>query len=518
MNEYEGRMLTKIELALEQSQQGVINDILVAVTSSLRLLKPNAHKLSLEPIRDPIINLIRTLSMYNTCCSPYNNIWYQRVLRIFLENLPEHPSDTKVFTVKMKILLEPTSNKLLVEAEYVSLSACYAQVLWMRTQLIDYGFHFDKIPMYCDSKAAIAISCNLVQHSRTKHIDARYHFIKKKVEKVHNSVPNVLGQCTFQCAYPTYRREVFYHKVAICSSLRFLKPHMHKLRLEPIRDQIINLIRTQSMYNTCCSPYNNIWYQRVLRIFLENLQEHPSDMKVFTVKMEILLEPTSNKLLVGTKSVLQPRSSEVEFINHMLILKLSKSNKESSIGEISWLKENSTLGEIVSLEKSNKNVIGLNNVIDLPVNVSLVIVIDVIFINSVSFRISLPVRGVLTPEPDLLDVALDWILKMLPLSCSASTLVAVVAALSKLSSISSLTASSATLVQYLYCEAVLMNRSLIPAKSSLYYQAFNVKSLFREIDCPKKSQVKLKGQIKMIHIQRDLTTLKCHIKTHNQES
>nr|GEX85627.1 retrovirus-related Pol polyprotein from transposon TNT 1-94 [Tanacetum cinerariifolium] len=51
-----------------------------------------------------------------------------------------------------------------VKAEYVSLSACYAQVLWTRTQLIDYGFHFDKIPMYCDSKAAIAISCNLVQH------------------------------------------------------------------------------------------------------------------------------------------------------------------------------------------------------------------------------------------------------------------------------------------------------------------------------------------------------------------
>nr|GEU40851.1 retrovirus-related Pol polyprotein from transposon TNT 1-94 [Tanacetum cinerariifolium] len=71
----------------------------------------------------------------------------------------------------------------LVEAEYVSLSACCAQVLWMRTQLIDYGFHFDKIPMYCDSKVAIAISCNQVLHSRTKHIDVRYHFIKEKVEK-----------------------------------------------------------------------------------------------------------------------------------------------------------------------------------------------------------------------------------------------------------------------------------------------------------------------------------------------
>ncbi|GKC74691.1 hypothetical protein Tco_1120574 [Tanacetum coccineum] len=37
--------------------------------------------------------------------------------------------------------------------------------------------------MYCDLKAAIAISCNPVQHSRTKHIDVRYHFIKEQVEK-----------------------------------------------------------------------------------------------------------------------------------------------------------------------------------------------------------------------------------------------------------------------------------------------------------------------------------------------
>nr|GEY75735.1 uncharacterized mitochondrial protein AtMg00810-like [Tanacetum cinerariifolium] len=48
------------------------------------------------------------------------------------------------------------------EAEYVSISACCAQVIWMRTQLTDYGFHFNKIPIYCDSKLAIAISCNPV--------------------------------------------------------------------------------------------------------------------------------------------------------------------------------------------------------------------------------------------------------------------------------------------------------------------------------------------------------------------
>nr|GEU92267.1 hypothetical protein [Tanacetum cinerariifolium] len=56
-------------------------------------------------------------------------------------------------------------------------------VSWSSKKRDYYGFQFDKIPMYCDSKAAIAISCNPVQHSRTKHIDVRYHFIKEKVEK-----------------------------------------------------------------------------------------------------------------------------------------------------------------------------------------------------------------------------------------------------------------------------------------------------------------------------------------------
>ncbi|KAJ9548285.1 hypothetical protein OSB04_020828 [Centaurea solstitialis] len=69
------------------------------------------------------------------------------------------------------------------EAEYVAAASCCSQIIWMRTQLRDYGFKFDKIPIYCDSKSAIAISCNPVQHTKTKHIDIRYHFIKDHVEK-----------------------------------------------------------------------------------------------------------------------------------------------------------------------------------------------------------------------------------------------------------------------------------------------------------------------------------------------
>ncbi|GJY61534.1 retrovirus-related pol polyprotein from transposon TNT 1-94 [Tanacetum coccineum] len=68
------------------------------------------------------------------------------------------------------------------EAEYIAMSGCCAQILWMRSQLKDYGFDFNKIPLYCDNKSAIALCCNNVQHSRSKHIDIRHHFIREQVE------------------------------------------------------------------------------------------------------------------------------------------------------------------------------------------------------------------------------------------------------------------------------------------------------------------------------------------------
>nr|GEW52246.1 ribonuclease H-like domain-containing protein [Tanacetum cinerariifolium] len=69
------------------------------------------------------------------------------------------------------------------ESEYIAVSSCCAQGLWMRTQLTDYGFFSDKLPIYCDSKSAIAILCNPVHHTRIKHIDVRYHFINDHVKK-----------------------------------------------------------------------------------------------------------------------------------------------------------------------------------------------------------------------------------------------------------------------------------------------------------------------------------------------
>ncbi|GJR94780.1 hypothetical protein Tco_0266954 [Tanacetum coccineum] len=125
------------------------------------------------------------------------------------------------------------------ESEYMALSASCAQVMWMRTQLQDYGFNYNKIPLYCDSQSAIAISCNPVQHSRIKHIHTRYHFIKEQVE-----------------------------------------------------NGIIELYFVRTEY-------------QLADIFTKALPEdrlkHPSDTYVFTMKMEILLESASNKLLVAFK-------------------------------------------------------------------------------------------------------------------------------------------------------------------------------------------------------------------------
>nr|GEU79118.1 copia protein [Tanacetum cinerariifolium] len=56
-------------------------------------------------------------------------------------------------------------------------------ILWMRLQLTDYGFDFNKIPLYCDNRSAIALCCNNVQHSGSKHNYIRHHFIREQVER-----------------------------------------------------------------------------------------------------------------------------------------------------------------------------------------------------------------------------------------------------------------------------------------------------------------------------------------------
>jgi hypothetical protein len=70
-----------------------------------------------------------------------------------------------------------------VEAEYISAGACCAQTLYMKQSLLYYGVVLDRVPLLCDNESAVKIANNLVQHSCTKHIDIRHHFLPDHVAK-----------------------------------------------------------------------------------------------------------------------------------------------------------------------------------------------------------------------------------------------------------------------------------------------------------------------------------------------
>ncbi|GJW09278.1 retrovirus-related pol polyprotein from transposon TNT 1-94 [Tanacetum coccineum] len=173
------------------------------------------------------------------------------------------------------------------EAEYVALSASCAQVIWMRTQLKDYGFNYNKIPLYCDYRSTIAISCNPVQHSCTKHIHTRYHFIMEQVE---NGIIELYFVRTeyqlagmFTKALPEDRFQYLVIRIGMrCLTLAELEVFV--LYDQPVTGRDLTLGHS------------------IVRIAVP--LEHPSEVcenYLLTMKMESLLEARSNKLLVDNK-------------------------------------------------------------------------------------------------------------------------------------------------------------------------------------------------------------------------
>ncbi|KAJ9535904.1 hypothetical protein OSB04_un000938 [Centaurea solstitialis] len=130
--------------------------------------------------------------------TPYYGIWYPKGLGFELQaytdadyggcNMDRKSTSGHLQFLGNKLVSWASKKQQCVststaESEYVAAASCCSQVLWMQSQLRDYGLEYKKIPIYCDSKSAIAISANPVQHSKTKHIDIRYHFLKDNVEK-----------------------------------------------------------------------------------------------------------------------------------------------------------------------------------------------------------------------------------------------------------------------------------------------------------------------------------------------
>ncbi|KAE8966953.1 hypothetical protein PR001_g28243 [Phytophthora rubi] len=68
------------------------------------------------------------------------------------------------------------------EAEYMALSDCVKECVWIRRLLKDIGAEqVGATVIYEDNQGAMALAKNVGYQARTKHIDIRYHFIREKV-------------------------------------------------------------------------------------------------------------------------------------------------------------------------------------------------------------------------------------------------------------------------------------------------------------------------------------------------
>ena len=69
------------------------------------------------------------------------------------------------------------------EAEYIAITEAGKEMLWLKRFLEELGIKQEEYKIHCDSQSALDLSKNPMYHSRTKHIDTRYHWIREVMEK-----------------------------------------------------------------------------------------------------------------------------------------------------------------------------------------------------------------------------------------------------------------------------------------------------------------------------------------------
>jgi hypothetical protein len=103
------------------------------------------------------------------------------------------------------------------EVEYIVVGHCCAQLLYMRQTLRDYGYKLSKVLLLCDNESAIRMADNPVEHSRTKHIDIRYHFLRDHQQKgdieiayvsTHNQLPDIFTKHLDEKTFTKLRNEL----------------------------------------------------------------------------------------------------------------------------------------------------------------------------------------------------------------------------------------------------------------------------------------------------------------------
>ncbi|KAI3810945.1 hypothetical protein L1987_20630 [Smallanthus sonchifolius] len=86
---------------------------------------------------------------------------------------------------------QTTVSQSTAEAEYITATLCFSQVRWIHHQMLDYGITFHETPILCDNTAVPHITKNPFQHSKTKNIEIKHHFIRDCVEKKHIKIVEV---------------------------------------------------------------------------------------------------------------------------------------------------------------------------------------------------------------------------------------------------------------------------------------------------------------------------------------
>ena len=110
-----------------------------------------------------------------------------------------------------------------VKAEYIAADSCCTQLLWKQKLLFDYGIRQEHLTIYCDNTNAIDISKNPVQHSQTKHMEIRHHFIQELVED---------GTLTFEFIHSDDQKADLFTKPLDSKRFEFLRQTIGVISIE----------------------------------------------------------------------------------------------------------------------------------------------------------------------------------------------------------------------------------------------------------------------------------------------
>jgi hypothetical protein len=103
------------------------------------------------------------------------------------------------------------------EAKYVVAASCCSQLLWITYTMSDFGEEYTYVPLQCDSTNAISVAKNPVLHSKTKHIEVRYHSLRDNIEKgkialihvpTHDQLADIFTKLLHQATFTHLRGEL----------------------------------------------------------------------------------------------------------------------------------------------------------------------------------------------------------------------------------------------------------------------------------------------------------------------